>query len=130
LLGTFRLQFSFQDDLATLYRIGHRLPYFIHGQYKPLEGMDNGRESVVLSAITEAAAWRHALENTSDPNYLRGGQRIIVSPKFLSKFATVMTTSNVGLDMDGGHDIAYERVLAECQTWGADCKPLFLPEDS
>jgi hypothetical protein len=46
------------------------------------------------------------------------------------KFATVMPTGNVGLDMDGGHDIAYERILAECQTSAANCRRLFLPEHS
>jgi hypothetical protein len=50
--------------------------------------------------------------------------------KFLTKFETVMTTGNVGLDLDGGHDIAYERILAEFQTSRGDCKPLFLTEES
>jgi hypothetical protein len=41
-----------------------------------------------------------------------------------------MTTANVGFDTEGGHDVAYERILAECQRWREDCKPIFLPEDS
>jgi hypothetical protein len=97
---------------------------------RPLEWMDNGRESVALSAIMDAVVWRDALENTSDPSYLRRGQRVTVYPEFLTKFATVMLTGNVGLHMDGGHDIACERILAECQTWAANCGPLFSPEDS
>jgi hypothetical protein len=97
---------------------------------KPLDGMDNGKESVALSAIAEAVASRHALENAGDPSYQRSGQRIIVYSKFLTKFETVLTTGNIGLDMDGGHDIAHERIMAECQYWREDCRPLFLAEDS
>jgi hypothetical protein len=59
----------------------------------------------------------------------RRGQRIIVYPKCLSKFQTVMTTGNVGLDMDRGHDIAYEKIMEECATWRDDCKPIFVRED-
>jgi hypothetical protein len=91
---------------------------------KALEGMDSSRESVALSGIAEAVAWRHALENTSGPNYLRRCQRIVVYPKFLTKCATVMTTGNVGLDLDGGHDIASERIMAECQTRSENCRQL------
>jgi hypothetical protein len=79
----------------------------------PLDGMDNGKETVALWAIADALSWTHALENTSDPNFQRRGQRIILYPKFLTKFETVLTTGNVGFDMNGGHDIAYERVMAE-----------------
>jgi hypothetical protein len=95
-----------------------------------LDGMDFGKESVALSGIVEAVAWRHALKNTSDPGFLRRGQRVIVCPKFLTKFKTVMTTGNIGLDMDGCHDIAYERIMSECQRWSETCRPLFLPDDS
>jgi hypothetical protein len=95
---------------------------------KVLEWMDNRKESVALSAIKEAVAWRNILENVSDPNYLRRGQRVIVYPKFLTKFIPVMTTANVGLDVDGGHDIAYEHIMAECQTRSSECGPLFLPD--
>jgi hypothetical protein len=42
----------------------------------------------------------------------------------------VLTTGNVGSDLDGGHDIAYERIMSECQCWREDSRPLFLPEDS
>jgi hypothetical protein len=78
-----------------------------------LDGMDDKPESIVLSAITEAVAWRHALENVSDPNFLRRGQRVITHPKTLTKFATVMSTGNVNIDRIGGHEIAYERIFAE-----------------
>jgi hypothetical protein len=96
---------------------------------KVLDGMDSSRESVALSAIADAVGWRHALEITSDPNYRRRCQRVIMYPR-LPKFSTLMITGNVGLDMDGGHDIAYERIMNECQTWHEDCRPLFMPEDS
>jgi hypothetical protein len=97
---------------------------------KVLEGMDSSRESVTISAIAEAVGRRHELENTSDPNHLRRGQRIIVYPKFLSKFSTGMITGNVGLDMDGGHDTTDERIMDEFQMWREDCRPIFMPEDS
>jgi hypothetical protein len=78
----------------------------------------------------EAISWGHSLENTSDPSFQQRGQRIIVYPKFLTKFDTVLTTENVGLDMDGGHDIAYERIMAECQYLAGSNRPLFMQEDS
>jgi hypothetical protein len=40
-----------------------------------------------------------------------------------------MTTGNEGFDMDGGHDIAHERIMKECGMWGDPCKPIFVPED-
>jgi hypothetical protein len=97
---------------------------------KVQDEMDGGIESAALSAIVETVSWRHALENTSDPNFQRRGRRILVHPKFLSKFATVLTTGNLGLDLDGGHDISYGRVMAECMYWSESFRPLFLPEDS
>jgi hypothetical protein len=48
-----------------------------------LEGMDTGKESVIISAIAEAVTWRHAMERATDPNFTRPGQRIIVYPKSL-----------------------------------------------
>jgi hypothetical protein len=95
----------------------------------PLEGMDGGKESVALSAIVEAVTWRHALEITSDPKYQQRWQRIIVCPKFLTKFETVLTKGNVGFDMEGGHDVAYEKIIGECRCYREDCRPLFLPKD-
>jgi hypothetical protein len=83
---------------------------------KVLDGIDSSRESVALSAIAETVACRHVLEKTSDPDYKRRGQRLIIYPKFSSKFSLVMTTGNVGLDVDGGHDIAYQRIISERMT--------------
>jgi hypothetical protein len=68
---------------------------------KPLEGTDNGKESVVLAAISEAVVWRQPLEMCADPDAPRRSQRIIVYPKYLSKFSTILTTSTVGFDMEG-----------------------------
>jgi hypothetical protein len=95
-----------------------------------LEGMHSGNESVLLSAILEAVSWKHALENTSEPAFQRWGQRIIVYSKCFSKFETVMTTGNVGLHLDGRHDIAYEKIMEECSGSCADCRPIFVREDS
>jgi hypothetical protein len=43
---------------------------------------------------------------------------------------TVMTSGNVGLDMSGGHDIAYAKIMEECSGWCADCRPIFVREGS
>jgi hypothetical protein len=32
--------------------------------------------------------------------------------------------------MEGGRDIAYERIMAECMCLREDCRPLFMPKDS
>jgi hypothetical protein len=56
----------------------------------PFDGMDYGKESVVLSAVEQAVTWRHALENTTDPSFQRKGQRVIVYAKFLTKLETVL----------------------------------------
>jgi hypothetical protein len=78
--------------------------------------MDDGKESVVLATIADALTWRHATENASGPNFERRIQHIIVCPKELTKFETVMTSGNVGLDLEGSHDLEYERIMEECQT--------------
>jgi hypothetical protein len=83
-----------------------------------------------LPTIVEALSWRQAFENVSDPNHERIGQRMIVYRKCLTKFETVMTTSNAGFDLQGGHDIAYEKIMDECRGWRNDCKPIFVREDS
>jgi hypothetical protein len=82
-----------------------------------------------LSAIVETVSWRHTLEMASDASYQRRGQRIIVYEKFLSKLQTVLTRKNVGFDMEGGHDVAYELIMEEYQCWREDCKPIFVRED-
>jgi hypothetical protein len=64
------------------------------------------------------------------PGFKPPGQRIVVYPRFLKKLETVLATGKVGLDMEGGHDIAYERILNECNCWRDDCRPIFLAEDS
>jgi hypothetical protein len=40
----------------------------------------NSREEVALSGIVDVLTWRHPLETSQDPNYLRRGQRVIVYP--------------------------------------------------
>jgi hypothetical protein len=69
------------------------------------------------------------LEITDNPDYKRRSQHGIVYPKILSKFATVMTTGNDGCDIDGGRDIAYEKIIAECRFWSESSQPIFVPED-
>jgi hypothetical protein len=55
-----------------------------------LDGMHTSPESVILSAIPEALAWRHVMETAAVPNYKRPGQRIVVYPKSLTKFPEVL----------------------------------------
>jgi hypothetical protein len=93
-----------------------------------MERMDMGKESVILSAIAEAVTWRHAMEQATDPDFKRPGQRIIVYPKSLTKFSECLQRGDYGPDLEGGHEVAYERITAECSTF-VNC-PIFLPEDS
>jgi hypothetical protein len=65
-----------------------------------------------------------------DPNHLIPGQRIIIYPKFLDKFGAVLATGNVGLHMDCGRDLVYEKVLEQRATWQPHVCPILLPEDS
>jgi hypothetical protein len=92
------------------------------------DGMDTGKESVILSAITEAVVWRHAMGQALDPNFKRPGQRVIIYPKSPTKFSECLQRGDHGSDLEGGHEIAYERIEAERSTF-AHC-PIFLPEDS
>jgi hypothetical protein len=95
---------------------------------KVLEGMDGGQESVLLSAILEAVARRHAMEMASDPNCKRRGQRVVVYSASLSKFALVIATGNAGYDLEGGHCVAYELIFAGCDTFAN--RPIFVAGDS
>jgi hypothetical protein len=90
--------------------------------------MDTTPESVILSAITEAVAWRHTMEKAGDPNSKRPGQRIVIYPKSLTQFSEVLQRGDYALDSEGGHYVAYERIVAECNTF-VNC-PIFLSEDS
>jgi hypothetical protein len=38
-----------------------------------MDGMDNGKESVILSAIAEAVTWRHTMEMASARDFKRPG---------------------------------------------------------
>jgi hypothetical protein len=55
----------------------------------PLEGLGNSREEVALSGRADVLTWRHALENSKDPDYLRPGRRVVIYPKFLDKLDEV-----------------------------------------
>jgi hypothetical protein len=95
---------------------------------KILGGMDGGQESVLLSAIHEAVAWKHTLEMAADPNFKRPRQRVVVYPASLSKFALVMATGNAGYDLEGGNCVAYERIFAECDSFAN--RPIFVAANS
>jgi hypothetical protein len=58
------------------------------------EGMANSKESAVLSAAAEAVAWRNdALESPDPP---RKGQRVVIYPKELTEFESVLSSGNPG----------------------------------
>jgi hypothetical protein len=95
-----------------------------------INGMDSGQESVALTAIVEALKWRQAAEIVSDRDYQRIGKRVIIYPSYLSKFGTVAATGNVGFDLEGGHDIAYQRIVNQCRSLRDDCQPTLIREDA
>jgi hypothetical protein len=92
---------------------------------KVAEGMTNTRESAILSAAAEAVTWRHALELEDSP---RKGQRIVIYPKDLPQLEQVLSTGDQSIDNVDGHEIAYEAILQEAQSF--ENPPRFLREDS
>jgi hypothetical protein len=76
--------------------------------------MKNDATSVALAAVEEAVEWKHVLELY---DVKRPGQRIVIYPPLLEKLETVLVTGNIGLDMEDGHDIAYQRILSACDSF-------------
>jgi hypothetical protein len=95
----------------------------------PAFDQDCSRENVALSGVADALNWRHALEMSQDPSYLRRGQRVVVHPKILDKLSTVSATGNAGLDPVDSRWRAYERIFSEIQTWPAANRPVTICED-
>jgi hypothetical protein len=89
------------------------------------DGMSNDATSVSLAAVAEAVEWAHVLE-TCLPK--RTTQRVVIYPPSLSKLETVLVTDNIGLDMEDGHDIAYQRILTACSKY--ESPPIFFPANS
>jgi hypothetical protein len=87
--------------------------------------MSNDATSVCLAAVAEAVEWSHVLENCLPK---RTTQRVVIYPPSLSKLETVLVTGNIGLDMENGHDTAYQRILSACSK--CECPPVFFPSDS
>jgi hypothetical protein len=87
------------------------------------EGLANTRESAILSGVVEALAWQHTLD-TEEP---RKGQRVVILPKEVTPFETVLTSSDPSLDSKDGHDGAYTNILQHCQTF--ENPPAFIRED-
>jgi hypothetical protein len=69
----------------------------------------------VLAAIVDALGWRHALEVSDNPNFKLTGQRIVVHPKFLTKLTEVFERQDFSMDSEGGHAIAYQKILEPAQ---------------
>jgi hypothetical protein len=89
------------------------------------DGMSNDATSVSLAAVAEVVEWSHILE-TCLPK--RTTQRVVIYPPSLSKLKTVLVTGNIGLDMEDGHDIAYQRILSACSLHASP--PAFFSADS
>jgi hypothetical protein len=64
----------------------------------------------------------------SDADFQRLGQRVIIYPTSITKFTACLQQGNYRSDIEGGHQIAYEQIAAQCGTF-ASC-PIFSPEDS
>jgi hypothetical protein len=89
------------------------------------EGMSNSKESAVLSAAAEAIGWKNdALESPDPP---RKGQRVVIYPKELTDFESVLSSGNPNVNPEDGHPIAYQRVLAAAAAF--EFPPVFLKED-
>jgi hypothetical protein len=84
---------------------------------------DSSRESVVLSAIYDAVAWKHALELHTDPNVLRTQQQIVVYPKNL-KIEAVLKSNDLNRDLNGNRMVLYQKSAKECQLFTHP--PIFL----
>jgi hypothetical protein len=81
------------------------------------------RESAVLSGIIEALAWRHILDKEEHQR----GQRIVIFPKELTQFEAILTSGDLSLDSEDGHDRAYAHLIQHCQSY--ENPPLFIKED-
>jgi hypothetical protein len=92
----------------------------------PFEGMANTKEAAILSAVAEAVAWKNEALEPEDPP--RKGQRIVIYPKDLAQLDAVLSTGDPNVDSEGGHPIAYQRILAHSQTF--ENPPIFIKADS
>jgi hypothetical protein len=89
---------------------------------------DSSRESVALSAVCDAIAWRHALEINSDLDLLRTQQRVIVYPTILKGMMRILESGDCRTDPDGGRESIYPKIAEEFHTYAYP--PVLLCEDS
>jgi hypothetical protein len=87
--------------------------------------ISNDATSVCLAAVAEAVECAHVLE-TCLPK--RTTQCVIFYPPSLTKLETVLVTGNVGLDMEYGHDIAYQGIFSASSLY--ENPPMFFSADS
>jgi hypothetical protein len=78
---------------------------------------NHSKKSVALSAVYDALAWRHVLEMTSDPRFLRTQQRVIVYPKILSGLNEFLSTGDLNQYSKGNRGILYQKIAEELQTY-------------
>jgi hypothetical protein len=91
----------------------------------PIKGDVRSREAAILSAISEAVTWRHALEDAIDGT--RKGQRVIIYPKELSGLPQVLASRNIIVPDEEDHSELYSMILQGSDSF--ERPPLFLRED-
>jgi hypothetical protein len=89
-----------------------------------LDGMENTKESAILSAADEAVTWRNAAMELTEQ---RKGQRVVICPKELTGLHEALSTGNPNVGEEDGHPIAYAQIMHESQKF--ENPPLFLRAD-
>jgi hypothetical protein len=84
---------------------------------------------VALSGIVYVLTWRHALETSQDPNYLRPGQRMVIYAKFLDKLDAILLSGDTGPDPEQCRWPAYNAIFRQASTSPDDRRPILLSED-
>jgi hypothetical protein len=90
-----------------------------------LDGMSNNATSVTLAAVAEAVDWQHAMETAFSK---RPAPRAVIYPPSLMHLQAVLDSGDPSVDMENGHELAYEKILSACGKYG-EC-PRFFPSDS
>jgi hypothetical protein len=88
------------------------------------DGMANSKEAAILSAVAEAVVWKNDALELAGP---RKGQRVVIYPKGLTQWDAVLSSGDPNVDVESGHPVAYQRVIAAAQSY--ENPPIFLRED-
>jgi hypothetical protein len=109
-------------------QLWHQEGRFMTAVNGTLEGMPNTRESAILSAAVEAAAWKDPIEQISEKGK-RLTPKTIIYPAKLPQLPEALDEfmSNPVVYEDGSH-IAFSEIIEKCAEYEAI--PRFLREDS